>query len=191
MLTTTQARIQPVAIQTLLPNVTREQAIQTFSAGAASLYWKMRSGTLHRMADAYIPFRIYRVRYPLGRVLRTHLFAMDAVDGSLDPFEFAALPGEAEIVSVCTRNHLAPALSEIRGEELLRDKVLRIIFQRGFFKLRTVNLATERLPAEIHLPYWLGFYGPPANLRFRVMDAVRRRIEGAKVSMLFEEWFAA
>ena len=95
MHTTTQARVQSVAIQTLRPNVTREQAIQTFSAGPASLYWKMRSGTLHRMADVYIPFRVYRVRYPVGRILRTHLFALDAVDGSLDPFEFAALPGEA------------------------------------------------------------------------------------------------
>ena len=73
----------------------------------------------------------------------------------------------------------------------MRDKVLRVIFQQGFFKLRRIKLETEQLPGEIHLPYWLGFYGTPEDLRCRVLDAVRRRIEGAKVSALFEQWLAA
>ena len=73
------------AIRCLRPNVTREEAITTFTApGPASLYWKLRSGSLQRIADAYIPFRIYRVRYPMGGARHTHLFALDAVDGSLD-----------------------------------------------------------------------------------------------------------
>jgi len=113
------------------------------------------------------------------------------VDGSLDLFEFAAPPGDAETVSVFTRNNPASTLSEARSEELLRDKVLRVIFQQGFFKLRRIKLEAEQLPGEIHLPYWLGFYGTPEDLRCRVLDAVRRRIEGAKVSALFEQWLAA
>jgi hypothetical protein len=42
----------------------------------------------------------------------------------------------------------------------------------------------------LHVPYWLGFYGNAA-LRCRVLNAVRRRMEGAKASALFESWLAA
>ena len=77
------------------------------------------------------------------------------------------------------------------SEELLREKVLRLIFQQGFFKVRNTRLELEKLPGEIHFPYWLGFYGRRENLRCRVMDAVRRRIEGAKAAAFFEQWLAA
>jgi hypothetical protein len=180
------------AIRSLRPNVTRDEAIQAFTAtGLASLYWKLRIGALQRIADAYIPFRIYRVHYSAGGGRHTHHFALDAVDGSLDLFEFAKPPGDADTVMVSTRNHPPSALTEALSENLLRDKVLRLIFQQGFFKVRNVQLETEPLPGEIHLPYWLGFYGTSEVLRCRVMDAVRRRIEGARASDLFEHWLAA
>ncbi len=179
-------------IRSLRRNVTREQAIEAFTAsGIASVYWKLRIGSLQRIADAYIPFRIYKVRYSAGGGRHMHHFALDAVDGSLDLFEFAKPPSEAETIAVKTRNHPPPALTEALSESLLRDKVLRLIFQRGFFKVRDVQLETEQLPGEIHLPYWLGFYGTSEDLRCRVMDAVRRRIEGARASALFEHWLAA
>jgi hypothetical protein len=179
-------------IRSLRPNVTRDDAIQAFtSAGPASWYWKLRSGPLQRIADAYLPFRVYRVRYHMGGAPRSHYFALDAVDGSLDLFEFSAPPGEAELVAVSTRNHPAPVLSRERSDELLREKVLRLIFQQGFFKVRNVNLETEQVPGEIHLPYWLGFYGTPEDVRCRVLDAIRRRIEGSRASALFEQWLAA
>ena len=179
-------------IKSLRPNVTREDALRTLAAGGpASWYWKLRAGALQRIADAYVPFRVYRVRHPMGNSIRAQLFAIDAVDGSLDLFEFAAPPGESELVGVSTRNFAAATLPEPRSEELLREKVLRLIFQQGFFKLRQVELRTELLPDELYLPYWLGFYGSPQNLRCRVLDAVRRRVEGAKASALFEEWLAA
>ncbi|SRR5216683_862809 len=178
-------------IRSLRPNVTREDAINAFTAwGPASWYWKLRSGSLERIADAYLPFRVYRVRYHMGGAPRSHFFALDAVDGSLDLFEFSLPPGEAETVAVSTRNRPAPALSEAQSDELLRDKVLRLIFQQGFFKLRSVNLETEQLPGEIHLPYWLGFYDTRQKVRCRVLDAVRRRMEGARASALFEQWLA-
>jgi hypothetical protein len=180
------------SIRSLRPNVTREQAIQAFTpTGVASVYWKLRIGSLQRIADAYIPFRIYKVRYSAGGGRHMHHFALDAVDGSLDLFEFSKPPGEAETIAIATRNHPPPALTETLSENLLRDKVLRLIFQRGFFKVSDVRLETEQLPGEIHLPYWLGFYGTSEDLRCRVMDAVRRRIEGARASALFEHWLAA
>jgi len=48
----------------------------------------------------------------------------------------------------------------------------------------------ERMPVELHLPYWLAFYGSNGAAKCRVMDAVRRRIEGAKAASFFEEWLA-
>jgi len=151
----------------------------------------MRNGPLQRIADAYVPCWIYRVRYQPGRAMQTRLFALDAVDGSLDLFEFPRLPGPQEFLYMETRNFLRPSLTEARAEELLREKVLRVIFQQGFFKLRAGGLDVVREPLELHLPYWLGFYGGRRAVRCRVMDAVRRRVEGAKASAFFEQWLAA
>jgi hypothetical protein len=47
------------------------------------------------------------------------------------------------------------------------------------------------MPIELHLPYWLAFYGNNGAAKCRVMDAVRRRIEGGKATSFFEEWLAA
>jgi hypothetical protein len=179
-------------IRTLKPNVTQEEAFRTFSAlGLSALYWRIRSGPLQKIAGAYVPFRFYRVRYDLGRTPHTRLFALDAVDGSLDLFEFPRIPDERQLLSVDGRNRLAPSLPEDRAVALLREKVLRIVFQQGFFKLRQLRLEITREPSDIYLPYWLGFYGGGETVRCRVMDAVRRRIEGAKASAFFEQWLAA
>jgi len=181
----------PTSIRTLPPNVTRAEAMRLFAGSdLASIYWRARRGHLQRIAEAYLPYRLYRVRYPLNGAMRTQLFAMDAVDGSLDLFEFAAPLSPEQLIAIFTRNAANPTLPEARGEALLREKVLRVIFQQGFFKLRTLQLEVERLPGEIYLPYWLGFYGAREHLHCRVLDAVRRRVEGAKASALFEAWLA-
>ena len=177
-------------IRSLKPNVTKDEALRTFRApGPSSLYWRLRTGPLQRIAEAYVPFRLYRVRYAMNKERVQRIFAMDAVDGSLDLFEFRTAP-EDELVTVQTRNCLPGKLNEENAKSVLRDKVLRIVFQQGFFKLRNASLEVEALPGEIHLPYWLGFYGAKDALRCRVMDAVRRRLEGAKASAFFEQWLA-
>lgn len=152
---------------------------------------EVRSGPLRRIAEVYVPFRLYRVRYRMNKEIVQRIFAMDAVDGSLDLFGFGATPGDRELIEVETRNRLRGSLSEEEGQRILREKVLRIIFQQGFFKLRETSLEIESLPGEIYLPYWLGFYGASDRLRCRVLDAVRRRLEGRKASVFFEQWLAA
>ena len=178
-------------IQTLKPNVTQQEALRTFSSvGPSALYWRMRSGPLRRIADVYVPYWLYRVQYNLGRAAHATLFAIDAVNGSLDLFTFPRIPDENQLVSIHTRNRVSPALPQSAAEALLRQKVLRVIFQQGFFKVRDLRLEIALLPLELHVPYWLGFYGNAAA-RCRVLNAVRRRIEGAKASALFESWLAA
>jgi hypothetical protein len=178
-------------IQTLKPNVTQQEALRTFSgAKLSTLYWRMRSGPLRRIADVYVPYRLYRVQYNLGRAAHSSLFAIDAVNGSLDLFTFPRIPRAMDLVSIHTRNHVAPSLQLSAAEALLRQKVLRVIFQQGFFKVRDLKLEIALEPLELHVPYWLGFYGH-AVARCRVLNAVRRRMEGAKAAALFESWLAA
>ena len=177
------------AIRALKPNVTQEEAVRAFSGGGVSaLYWRMRSGPLRRIADAYVPYFLFRVKYA-GAPVR--LFAIDAVDGSLDLFEFPRIPVERELLEMEGRNRLKASLTTERAVELLRDKVLRVIFQQGFFKLRDAHLEITPAPCELHLPYWLGFHERSGAVRCRVMDAVRRRMEGAKACAFFEHWLAA
>jgi hypothetical protein len=176
-------------LHALKPNVTQEEALKAFSGAAISaLYWRMRSGPLRRIADAYVPYYLYRVKYA-GAPAR--LFAIDAVDGSLDLFEFPRIPVEPELLALEDRNRLQATLSEERAAELLRDKVLRVIFQQGFFKIRDARLEITPVHCQLHLPYWLGFHERHGLVHCRVMDAVRRRMEGAKASAFFEQWLAA
>jgi hypothetical protein len=177
------------SIRTLKPNVTREEALRAFSAaGFSALYWRIRGGSLQRIGEVYVQYFLFRVNYGTAR---PRLFAMDAVDGSLDLFEFPRIPDDRELLSCDGHNRLKAALTEARAAELLREKVLRVIFQQGFFKLRDPRLEITPVPCELHVPYWLGFYERNRSVRCRVMDGVRRRMEGAKASAFFEQWLAA
>jgi hypothetical protein len=180
------------SIKALKANVTQQEAVLRFSApGFSSIYWRLRSGRLQKIAKAYVPYWLYRVRYEHVHGGCTRFFAMDAVNGSLDLFEFPHVPSGEEVILDGNRNCLQPTLSEVAAEGILRDKVLRVVFQQGFFRLRMPRLEIAREPLELYLPYWLGFYEGHAGVRCRVMDAVRRRIEGAKASAFFEQWLAA
>jgi hypothetical protein len=178
-------------INVLKPNVTQAAALRAFSAGGLSaLFWRARRGPLRRIADIYVPYRLYRVNYRLRSGVRSSLFAIDAVNGSLDPFVFPNVPGENELTMIRTRNHVAALLDGDGLEKRLREKVLRAIFQQGFFKLRGLQLEIHPQPTELHIPYWLALYGSGV-VHCRVMDAIRRRIEGRKASAFFAEWLAA
>jgi hypothetical protein len=174
----------------LKPNVTQEEALRAFSAaGFSALYWRVRSGPLRRIAEVYVPYFLFHVKHDV--VMRPRLFAMDAVDGSLDLFEFPRIPDYPELQSSEARNRLEAQLTLDQAAEKLREKVLHVLFQEGFFKLRDLRLEITAVPCALYLPYWLGFHERDGSVKCRVMDAVRRRIEGAKASAFFEQWLAA
>src|SRR2546429_7544011 len=99
------------AIRVLKPNVTQEEAVRAFSGTRLSaLYWRMRSGPLRRIADAYVPYFLFQVKC-VGAPAR--LFAIDAVDGSLDLFEFPRIPVERDLLALRSEEHTSELQSRL------------------------------------------------------------------------------
>jgi hypothetical protein len=183
--------IHASAILSLPRNVSESDALCEFrSKRLSSVLWRLGHGSLQRVAPLYLPFALYRLQYELDRTCHTRYVAIDQVEGTLDLFEFPELLTLEDLCEVETRNKIAPTLSSERSESLLREKVLRLVFQQGFFRMRRPQLELQCLVRQFHIPYWLGFYGKDGMLRCRVLDAVRRRMEGPKATLLFERWLA-
>jgi hypothetical protein len=175
-------------ISTLKPNVTREQAIQQLTArGATRLLRSLTSGPLRSVAEFYVPFCIYLARISNRGLVDESLVAIDSVAGTLDLFRFDHVPSNDETVSLETRNHVAAHLEEHLARQRLIAKLRRVAYQRGFFRLQDLAIAAEPV-SELHIPYWLGFRGSQGRARLVVIDAVRRRFEGAKMRRLVENW---
>lgn len=173
------------SIRSLAPRVTREQATAAFERG---MWRKIRGQRLRSVAAAYLPFRLFEVEVVNRGKSSTPIFACDAMTGTLDLYEFERPPPAGELVEVVTSNVPAPRLDAARALEVIEEKVRRAVFQAGFFRVRNLQVRARRLEADVHIPYWLGFFGDGADARLRVMDAVRRQMEGAKARALFEDW---
>lgn len=170
-------------------NVTEQQALAQFqSAASRNLLRRARWGPLRSLAEVFVPFHCYTVSIQNGFERKSRLIAVDAVEGTLDPYGFAETPDGADFSPVETRNALPPALGIDRTREIALDKARRELYGAGFFRLRKLCVEAERTPTEFYVPYWIGFYGRGTAAHFLVMDAVRRRMEGAKARELFEDW---
>lgn len=179
-------------IRTLKPNVTREQAILQFSSsGLPKLFRNAAFGRLRSVAELYLPFRLLRVNIINRGMTEERLIALDAVTGTLDPFQFEHLPTETETVALETRNCPPAQLDDALVIELLVSKLRRLLYSRGFFRMRDLSITATPIQQELYIPYWLGFRGSDGRARVAVIDAVRRRLEGAKVRRLVETWLTA
>ena len=178
-------------IRCLRPNVTREEATEQFSSGLSDILRTTASGPLKSVADFYIPFRIFHLEIVNGDKRDLRIFGLDAINGSLDLYHFEQLPGEREVVYLETRNCSEPLLDEAEGKKILIAKVQRLLFSTGFFRIRNLNISPEPVAGEIYIPYWIGFRGRGRRARFVVMDAVRRKMEGAKVRHLLQAWLTS
>lgn len=175
-------------IRALRPQVDEADAFSAFRTGFSSRLFQVRCGGLRSVASVYVPFQLYEVEILNRGRSHTRRFAIDAVNGSLDLYEFAEQPEEGALVTVETRNSLPPRLNPLEVVPLLKTKVERILFQTGFFRLRGFQIRVRPLPGHIYIPYWLGFYGDGERAHFRVLDAVRRRMEGSRAAALFHDW---
>jgi hypothetical protein len=180
------------AIRSLRPNVSREEAVEQFSApGFRGFVREQLLGPLRSIADFYIPFQLFDVRITNRGKSETRVWGVDAVSGTLDPYLLDALPSGREIICLETRNSLDPVLDQEQARNLAVAKVQRMLFSTGFFKIRGLEIVAEAIPGEICVPYWVGFHGRGASARFTVIDAVRRRREGARVRHLLRNWLTS
>lgn len=180
------------SIQSLKPNVSREEALRHFSPGGISGMWRdATAGPLRAVADFYIPFQLFRVDISNGGRKQEEILGIDAVSGTLDPYRFEQLPDATETIFLDTRNCLQPLLGAEQTRQVAITKVQRLLFTTGFFRIRNLAIAVHPMAAAIHVPYWVGFRGHNASARFSVLDAVRRQSEGARVRRLLQDWLAS
>ena len=175
-------------IRTLKPNVTREDAIRHFSDGVLNGAASLIRGPVRSLAELYIPFRLFQVKIRSAGREQNQTFALDAVRGVLDLYRLPALTEADQFLTLETRNVLPCGLDAGQAEQRLIEKVRRMIFTRGFFRVRDLHIEATPVSGEICVPYWVCFRGSGNIVRLAVLDAVRRRPEGAKVRRLVEEW---
>jgi hypothetical protein len=178
--------------QCLRPNVTKEEAIAAFQRGPASLLAKLRGGrgALRSVADVYVPYHLFRVDITNGSRQQQAHFAIDAVRGMLDLYRFD--DDGLDLTPIASGNRVPAMLDVDQASLALTDAVRRMLFQRGAYRLHSPRLTLQCVRGDLHIPYYLGFYGngdgDKGVTRLRVLDAVRRRFEGAKARELFETW---
>jgi hypothetical protein len=180
------------AIRSLRPNVSREEAVEQFAiAGFRGILRETLMGPLRSVADFYIPFQLFQIEVTNRGKTEHRIWGVDAVNGSLDPYLLDGLPSAREVICLETRNSLDPLLDSEQARELVVSKVQRLLFSTGFLKLRGLEIHAEAIPGEICVPYWVGFHGRGKSARFTVIDAVRRRREGARVRHLLRNWLTS
>jgi hypothetical protein len=178
-------------IRSLKANVTREEATEQFSSGMLDFLRETTFGPLRSVADFYIPFRLFQIEIRNGGKRDLRVFGLDAVNGSLDLYHFEQLPGEREVTHLETRNCSDVLLGEAEANRIVIAKVQRLLFSTGFFRIRNLHITAEPVAGEICVPYWVGFRGRGIRARMAVIDAVRRRPEGAKVRHLLRAWLTS
>ena len=171
-------------IQSLRRNVTREQAEIELGTRISRFF----RGPLRALAEVFVPYRLFRLTASNGPARTTErLLAMDAACGELDPYGFVSLPGDDVLCALQTANVVPEAIDENHLGLLATDRLRRLVFSHGFFRVRTVDIAA--IPVlRFHVPYWLGFSGWESEAHLTALDAVRRRVEGPKVRELFRRW---
>jgi hypothetical protein len=172
----------------LKPCVTREQAIDAFRPG--TIRRRLGGGPLRSVAEVYVPYHLFRVEIAERKRQQTSYVAVDALRGMLDPYQFDRPIEPADLVTIDSRNRLPVALEVEAASQVVVDAIRRILFQTGVYRLRAPRISVWPETMALHVPYYLGFYGSGSVARLRVLDAVRRRFEGAKARVLFEAWLA-
>ncbi len=176
-------------LQSLRSNVSREAALAAFRGrGPAGWLRTALHGPLRSVADVYVPFRLFRVHIDTGNGERNEVLALDAVTGNFDLYAFPSTPSNGELVNVITRNCPPATIDADQAVQLMTERVRRMAYSGGFFRLRRLEILVEPAGLDFHVPYWVAFSGWGEQAHLVVMDAVRRRMEGAKVREAIKAW---
>ena len=120
-------------IRSLRPNVTREEATEHFSSGLTDILHTTVSGPLKSVADFYVPFQLFQVEIINGGKRDLRLFGQDAVNGSLDLYQFEQLPDGRDVICLETRNCSQPLARRSRSEKNCDHESTATAFQHRFF----------------------------------------------------------
>jgi hypothetical protein len=173
----------------LRPNVSREQAVAAFnSSGLRRLSWIYDFRPLRSIADLYIPFRLYQVSIKHGNTVDTRWMAIDLIFGGLDPFSFEAFPCAEDMDGINNKNRPQPLLEDSVARQILKTKIQRVLFQTGFFRMRNLDIELQPAIEQLHMPYWVGFFGANEKASIQILDATRRVMEGGKLRRYVYEW---
>ena len=177
------------AVDILRPNVSLKEAKALLSTdGFRGWFRHLRLGHLRWVAQVYVPFDVFTLEIFRNGMVESGAIALDAVNGTLDPYSFEHPPTETDCITVETRNVLPHLMLAQASQKNAEQHVRRLLYQRGFFRISNLEIKATRMPLGIYVPYWVGFYGRDAQVRLEVVDAVRRRLEGAKVRTLMQQW---
>jgi hypothetical protein len=179
------------SFESLRSNAGRDAAIAQLRGKGVVRWLRWASaGPLRVIADVYVPFHLFRVTIDSGAGRQEKLLAIDAVSGTFDLYSFDEIPGREQLARVTTRNRPPATLDTRRANELLVERLRRMVFRQGFFRIRDLRIEAEPVSMQLHVPYWVGFSGFGESAHIAVMDGVRRRLEGGKVRRFFREWLA-
>ena len=176
-------------ISSLKPNVSCEDAVLQFlRQGVAARVRSVFRGPLRSVALVHIPFRLFRIEISNRGRRELRWLALDAVAGTFDPYAFDGEISPNSLVHVATRNCPPATVPSEETQRLITEKVRRLVFGSGFFRIRDLSIHARAVPLDFHVPYWVGFFGSGQAARFAVIDAVRRCFEGPKVRSFFYDW---
>jgi hypothetical protein len=178
-------------IESLRPNVTQAEATEIFRGGPVALMRQALRGPLQRVASLYIPFCPFEAEWRSGASTKRLRVGLDAAWASLDLYLFEPETILTQTISLETRNVVPAGVSEEALQLAVRDKIRRMLFSQGFFRLRNLQITVRATGNVLCVPYWLGLYGRGAEAHLQVLDAVRRRLEGAKARTLVAAWLGS
>src|SRR5215471_6817521 len=96
-------------IRSLQPKVGVQEAVRIFAPpGPRGLLSRLRQGPLLAVADIYLPFRLYHVVVDDQEVSKASWYAVDALSGVLDLYEFPCDPAGAGVVELMVEPRNCP-----------------------------------------------------------------------------------
>jgi hypothetical protein len=151
------------------------EAARALSGG---LLRRLRLGRLLEVRPVAIPYRVYRVTVSNNGSRDSVLYAIDAVSGMLD---LVRLDAPEEPGHPAGTESLAALVPPAALEARLLERVRRMVYRQGFFRLRDLEIRAEDLGREVRRPYWVGLFRGGGRIAIDVFDASRGVLEGGKL----------
>jgi hypothetical protein len=175
-------------MKSLAATITRDEAIRTFKArGMLSRLAAATRGPLQSTALVAVPLAVFRVKCGANHESES-FYAIDLVRGGLDPIELPGFPG----LPLCDHDQavLPCNISEAEARQRLIDRLRRLAYRRGFFRIREMSFHAQ--PAgRVAMPYYIGLFGYGERASLQVTNAVTGQREGMRAVALITEWLRA